>query len=374
MTDLRERPDPSGRYVRYSQSVEEIGADERETVEKIADAFRKQGEMTAGQEGGHALRVSHAKSTGLLTGELVVLGDMPVELAQGLFAKPGRYEVLVRLAQGPGEMLDDSISTHRGMAIKVLGVDGEHISEAAERGTQDFVLENGKAFINSDASRFLLNLRAGVSNAPMLPEGVKKAVSKISRATNAAVQALGGEVKTLDFFGHKPLHPLAEGYFSQVPIRYGDHVAKLGVFPSDAVHAALDGVTVDASDDPDAFRSAVVDWFSRSGAEFDIAVQLCTDLDTMPVEDASVEWPEEDSPYRVVARLVLPPQAAHSRARADFFDERLSFRPANSLAAHRPLGQIMRARLFVYERLAAFRMRANGVQRAAPISAAEVPD
>ncbi len=374
MTDFRERTAAARHYLHYGAGVEEIGDDERETFEKIADAFKKQGEATAKQEGGHALRVSHAKSTGLLKGELVVPDDVPSELAQGLFAKAGRYAVLVRLAQGPGELLDDSISTHRGIAIKVLGVTGDSIPESAEPGTQDFVLENGKAFINADATRFLANLKAGVSNAPHLPDGVKKAVSKISRATNAAVQALGGEVKTLDFFGHKPLHPLAEGYFSQVPMRWGDHLAKLGLFPSDEVRAALDGVTVDAGDDPDAFRTAVVDWFARSGAEFDVAAQLCTDLDTMPVEDASVEWPEDESPYRVVGRLVLPPQAAHSPERARYFDERLSFRPANALAAHRPLGQIMRARLFVYAQLAEWRRGTNGVTPAVPTRLADVPD
>ena len=46
----------------------------------------------------------------------------------------------------------------------------------------------------------------------------------------------------------------------------------------------------------------------------------------------------------------------------------------NSLAAHRPLGQIMRARLFVYERLSRFRHEANGVAPAEPRTLAEVPD
>ena len=39
----------------------------------------------------------------------------------------------------------------------------------------------------------------------------------------------------------------------------------------------------------------------------------------------------------------------------------MTFRPAHSLAAHRPLGSVMRARLQVYRALSAFRHRANGV-------------
>lgn len=360
-------------YVAYSDSVEQIGNDERKTFATIADTFRAQAETVAGQEG-HAVRASHAKSTGLLKGELIVESGLPPELAQGLFARPGRYEALARLAQGPGEMLDDSISTHRGLAIKILGVEGERIPESRERATQDFVLETGKAFINSDASRFLVNLKAGVSKAPHMPDAFKSAVSRMSRATEAVIEAVGGESKTLAFFGHPRHHPLAEAYFSQVPIRYGDHVAKVGLFPAEGPLASLRTIEIDTGDDPDAFRTAVIDHFASRAAEFEFRVQLCTDLDAMPVEDASVEWAEQQSPYRMVARLVLPPQPAHTPARQHYFDDILSFRPANCLAAHRPLGQIMRARLFVYERLSEFRHETNGVQNAEPRTLADVPD
>ena len=39
----------------------------------------------------------------------------------------------------------------------------------------------------------------------------------------------------------------------------------------------------------------------------------------------------------------------------------MTFRPANALAVHRPLGSVMRARLQVYAALSAFRHRENGV-------------
>ncbi len=85
-----------------------------------------------------------------------------------------------------------------------------------------------------------------------------------------------------------------------------------------------------------------------------------------------MEWPEDVSPYRTVATLEIAPQTAWSEERDAFFTP-LSFRPAHSLAAHRPLGQIMRARLFVYERLVAFRRSRNGEAPAEPRSIGEVP-
>ena len=353
-------------YVEYSPALEHVDEDEAESFDRIATTFLTQGRVVCEQVG-HALRVSHAKSTALLRGALTVPGDLPPELAQGLFAKAGRYGAIVRLAQGPGELLDDSISTHRGAAIKILGVTGERIAESREHATQDFILEDGAAFINSDAKRFLLNLKGGVSNAPHLPDGFKQAVSTVARGAEAALEAVGGKSKTLGFFGHPPLHPLSEAYFSQVPMRWGNHVAKVGLFPGKALLSALSRLRIDTRDDANAFATAVAEHFRANDAAFELKAQLCTDPDDMPIEDASVEWPEEKSAYRTVGSLTIPPQG--TGAKDGLSDDNLSFSPANSLAAHRPLGQIMRARLFVYGRLANARAAANGVALTEPRAA-----
>ncbi len=42
----------------------------------------------------------------------------------------------------------------------------------------------------------------------------------------------------------------------------------------------------------------------------------------------------------------------------------MTFRPAHSLAVHRPLGGVMRARLRVYKALSDFRHRENGTDAA----------
>ena len=54
-------------------------------------------------------------------------------------------------------------------------------------------------------------------------------MSATSRATNAALNAVGLNSANLDFFGHPPFHPLAEAYYTQAPLRYGNYVAKLAV-------------------------------------------------------------------------------------------------------------------------------------------------
>ena len=47
-------------------------------------------------DGGHAIRSVHAKSHRILQGCLEVKHDLPSNLAQGVFAKPRRYPVVMR--------------------------------------------------------------------------------------------------------------------------------------------------------------------------------------------------------------------------------------------------------------------------------------
>ena len=92
-----------------------------------------------------------------------------------------------------------------------------------------------------------------------------------------------------------------------------------------------------------------------------------------PIEDTSVEWSTKDSEYVTVASVVISPQDAYSSARQQYFDEKMTFRPAHSLMAHRPLGSVMRARLQVYQALSDFRHRENGIQAQNPTSVDEIP-
>jgi hypothetical protein len=92
----------------------------------------------------------------------------------------------------------------------------------------------------------------------------------------------------------------------------------------------------------------------------------------MPVEDANKEWSEDESPYQTVARIKIPKQEAYSDARRQYVDS-LSFSPAHSLEAHRPLGSIMRARLRAYPEMARVRRQGNNESLNEPTSVDEVP-
>ena len=124
--------------------------------------------------------------------------------------------------------------------------------------------------------------------------------------------------------------------------------------------------------DENGLRTDVVEYLRTHDAEYIFGVQLATDREKMPIEDATAEWPEDESPYQPVARIVIPAQDAYSAGKADYV-EKLSFSPAHTLAAHRPLGSLNRARLHAYGALAAKRRSELGVGTAEPASLDDFP-
>ena len=88
----------------------------------------------------------------------------------------------------------------------------------------------------------------------------------------------------------------------------------------------------------------------------------------MPVEDASVEWPQAQSPYVGVARIRVPAQLAWSAQRALAIDDGMAFNPWHALAAHRPLGSNKRARRVAYAAMATLRAQQNQQSISEPVA------
>lgn len=349
----------SGAPIRYDASLERIAPDEAETRAALLATMRSIVETTF-RDYRHAVRSVHAKSYALLEGELTVPDGLPAELAQGMFARPGTYPVALRFSTNPGDILDDAVSAPRGLAVKVIGVEGARLPGAEGAVTQDFVMANGPAFVAPDAKSFLGSLKLLAATTDQA-EGAKVALSTALRGVGGALKAVGVESPTVTNMGGQPLtHPLGESFYSQAPLRHGDYVAKVMVAPVSPELTALTDKPLDLHGNPNALRQAAIDALAHVGGEWEVRVQLCTDLDRMPVEDASVIWPEDASPYRPVARIRVAAQPAWSEERAAQADDGLSFSPWHGLAAHQPLGSVNRVRRPTYAAISAFRAEHNG--------------
>lgn len=356
----------------YQPSCEALEDGEADTTDGLVEQLTKIASITY-KDSGHATRGVHAKSHGLLRGELEVFDNLPLELAQGVFAHAGRWPVVMRLSSTPGDMLDDSVSTPRGMAVKVIGVDGERLDGSGGATTQDFVLVNGPVFLAPGPKKFLGSLKMLASTTDKAP-GLKKALSAVLRGTERALEAVGGESGTLKSLGgHPETHLLGDTYYSQVPVMFGPYMAKISVAPVAPALTALTDAPLDVNDKPNGLREAVVDFFAQNEAVWEVRVQLCTNLETMPIEDASVQWPEDQSPFIAVARITAPRQAGWTEALSRYIDDGMSFSPWHGVAAHRPLGAIMRVRKAAYEMSARFRAERNGGPLVEPTSLDNFP-
>jgi hypothetical protein len=343
----------------FKPAYEQIPDDEQHTLEELQRALAAIQHTTLAEEG-QALRSVHAKAHGLLRGELKVMEGLSHILAQGLFANPATYPVFMRFSTNPGDVLDDHVSTPRGLAIKVDGVEGQRLPGSEAQTSQDFVMVNAQAFNAPDPKAFLKSLQLLAKTTDKAP-GMKRALSAVLRGVEAAVEALGGESATVKSMGGHPItHVLGETYSSLVPLLYGPYFAKVRVVPVSAALLQLTDQPVELDGDPDGLRAAVRQFFLGNGAVWEVQVQLATDVEKMPIEDASIVWPEALSPFMPVAHIHVPQQDAWSAENQQSIDQCGSFSPWHGLAAHRPLGSIMRVRKSTYERSAGFRQQHAG--------------
>jgi len=164
---------------------------------------------------------------------------------------------------------------------------------------------------------------------------------------------------------------LLSTYWTMGAVRHGDYIAKVRFAPVPAFAAAVVRRTLDPASAAEVYRPALIAELQERPYEFDIQVQLCADLAQMPVEEVTVEWPEELSPFVTVAKLRFPQQDISSDDNLEKMDA-LSFTPWRVTAEHRPLGNIMRVRKEVYRHSSILRHKLNRQQRTEPRGADEV--
>ncbi len=358
-------------YLRYSPSLEQPAPDEQAVFEELSQIMQHI-TRTMATHYRHAYRPVHAKSHGVLVGTLDVHPNLAEPLAQGLFATPGSYPVILRFSTNPGDLLADSVSSPRGLAIKILNVPGEMVASHLGNTTQDFVCVDAKAFGAPDPAGFLQQVKL-LDKTLELSETVKQAVSTVVRGTNAVFSAVGIHSGALDALGHAYTHILGETFSTVAPLRYGDYVAKLAIAPSSGNLKELAGKHIHAGEGFNALENLVKSFFASNTAVWDIQAQLALESEAFPIEDASKQWPEDKSAYQTIATLTVRPQESYSDARQIFVDEQLSFSPWHALASHQPLGGIMRSRLKIYEEAQKFRAQRNLRAHVEPSSINEVP-
>jgi hypothetical protein len=304
-----------------------------------------------------ARRAVHPKAHGCVMADFAINSDIPEKYRVGVFATPGKtYKAWIRYSNATGTVTPDVGklgASSRGMAIKLLGVEGDTLLGETGPKTQDFLLINQPMFAFPDVSEYLAGTRVQFANKenilPFLADPAHRTTAEIVRTVIAPSQLA---------------NPLDATYFSASPFLYGDD--KAAKFAASPRHPAIPSLTPKEPTN-DYLREAMKKTLGSSGAApvtFDFQVQLRPDglapTDAnYPIENAAKKWETDGAPFQTVARITIPPQDFDQPLQATEC-EHLVFTPWHGLRAHQPLGGINRLRKDVY--IASSKRRAQTIE------------
>ncbi|MGY2443735.1 catalase family protein [Pseudomonas sp. SDO52101_S400] len=301
------------------------------------------------------LRDAHAKAHGCVKADVQVLPDLAQDLRRGVFSEPGKFwQATIRLSNGNAYPQFDSIRDARGMAIKLLDVPGKQLlGDRQGLHEQDFVMFSHPNFFVSDVAEYRQNVAAQADG---------KKVMAFFPGWDPRTWQVRHLFIALATLSPPPESPTRTTYFSVSPYKFGEANAKFRVMP-DPDNCPAYTLPKQNQDLPNFLRSALNQQLStdRVPACFVLQIQRQDANKYMPIEDTSIEWREQDSPFQTVARITLPPQDFDTPA-LNLQCDNLSFNPWFGIEAHRPIGGINRLRKAVYEAVSDYRHSRNASQ------------
>lgn len=290
-------------------------------------------------------RDAHAKSTGLLKASFRVADGLAPEHRIGVFADPGHeYSALIRFSNAT--QTNDGSPDGRGVAIKLFGVEGpkEELADEPDAGTQDFLLFSAREFVGANVAEFA-KIVAKKAEQPDQQEFIEFLKALNDRLPSILLATMRVFDNALDIDYHSTT-PYLFGAGNAVKYRLKRRVEG-------------DPLPTDPENLEDALAKSVVD----RDHVLDFYVQK--QIDGMPIEDATISWAEQDSPFVKVAEIAVEPQDITATERS-VMAENMSFTPWRALKVHRPLGGINRARRKIYSAVSKKRHDETGAEHKEP--------
>jgi catalase len=304
---------------------QEIARAVRLTEAKIEKERRPDGVMR---------RDAHPKHHGCLKGSFTVQNDLPEAAKHGVFQEARTYPVWARVSNAGlvPNVVDDRNPDARGLAIKLLGVDGPKLKQGAESSkNMDFLMVNVPFFVADDMKEYNDQLE---NPAKVLTDR-------------------GGLLAKV--FANRTADPLVETYFSISAFQLGDTAVKYRISPCQGERAErilFPGTNF--------LRDSMTKHLSERPACFNFEVQFFKNEIDTSVEKGTAVWEEKNAPFTPIAKLEFPKQTFDFEPRQGFC-ENITFDPWLVPEGQRPLGSLNRGRREVYKAIVAKRHSANKV-------------
>ncbi|MBD3673291.1 MAG: catalase [Planctomycetaceae bacterium] len=361
---------------------------EQELYEEISQLTKSKIEELYGKAN-RALRDTHAKSHVAVKAHLEIFDidednikqelaertPLPasliekIQIKQGLFAKPARYPVWLRFANGRPDVNPDSKSDTRSMSVKIIGVEGDRLADSYQSNVQDIVTQNGDVFFISTIADYLGFLRdAFRSNLRSLIWLIfhLSQFLALRRITSFPPQSLltekywSGSAYSLGL-ALKPDEKCPEAESVTYPA-----VIKYAFTPCQSEEPYLNRerqkLDIPKSSIPENYyREELIAQLAKPDAKFcwNFGIQFQA-TEAMSIDNIIIPWSEEESPFFTVGRLVVEHQAIDFENQYDFC-ENLTYSPWNGLQVHRPVGALNRLRRFLYPVIASYRLKKRGI-------------
>lgn len=286
----------------------------------------------------------HSKAHGCVRAVVDIDQNIASRFQQGVFAQPGKqYRAWIRFSNGNTVPQADGEGDARGMAIKLMGVEGRKLLEPEQTAdTQDFVLINSPVF-------FIRNVAEYAKFTRLLADGSRLGYFFNSSSPNPFSWNIRDMILALKTLKKAPDSLLHERFFSLSAYKLGDTNVKLS-----ASACTKDPAVRPDRKDPNFLRAQMKGELNQAEGCFNLMVQAQVAGKKMPVEDPTVDWKESDSPFVKVATITVPKQEFDTPPQNDFC-EKLSFNPWHALEAHRPIGGLNRIRKAVYLEVSRYR-------------------
>ncbi|KAL5390771.1 hypothetical protein PMIN02_006877 [Paraphaeosphaeria minitans] len=257
----QDKPAP-GRYIRWNaDGVEKIQPGEQEKIQAVSNQFNRF-QMMNFNEHMHCLRGTHLKTQGCVMGKwffqlgtaLIVHDNLPPHLAQGMFSKPGAYDVIMRYSSLTPKLVPDNIPAPRGIGMKIF------VLELRDPETTYDIADSLERNWN-DLGTF---------------------ADEQSKRVDADVATLGSQLPKQ--------HMVAMPEYSQSAYRFGDYVAKFGVFPLGEEQKKLEDTEIKECDPINIISQELRSFHMEDKVTYSFCAQLLQDPREQPVDDIGIEW------------------------------------------------------------------------------------
>jgi L-lysine epsilon oxidase-like protein len=294
--------------------------------------------IAAGQD--PAQRPVFLRLHGVAHGTFEVQPDLPDDLRVGVFAHRS-FPAWVRFSSDLPSGSDFKSTV--GVGIKLFDVPGEKLLEPDTHApTQDFIFQNFDVFFVDTAKDMCEFTYAGV----------------VQRNYDAYLKEHPKTAKILNDMAKVVPSVLGTPYWAILPFAFGeDRYVKYKIEPETIPGGPL---TPPDPSDPFYMHADLRRRLGEGESRFRFLIQLRTDPEGMPLDQATVRWDEAQSPFVHVATLVLPRQDIGERGQGTY-GENLAYNIWHALPEHSPAGSIADARKVVYRASAELRRNVNGV-------------